>query len=67
MRDPTQGTACCAAGTTSVREHYTQMVWRGTTRIGAGKAVIASGPYKGLTVPVCNYTPRGNMIGQKPY
>jgi pathogenesis-related protein 1 len=47
--------------------HYTQMVWRGSTRIGAGKAVIQKGRYKGLTVLVCNYSPAGNMIGQKPY
>ncbi|MDF1853790.1 MAG: CAP domain-containing protein [Verrucomicrobiales bacterium] len=47
--------------------HYTQMVWRGSTQIGAGKAVIASGPYAGLTVLVCNYSPQGNVVGQKPY
>jgi uncharacterized protein YkwD len=47
--------------------HYTQMVWSATTRIGAGKAVVASGPLKGLTVLVCNYSPPGNLIGQKPY
>lgn len=47
--------------------HYSQMVWRGTTRIGAGKAIVTSGPLKGLTVLVCNYSPPGNVIGQKPY
>lgn len=47
--------------------HYTQMVWRGSTKIGAGKATIASGPYAGLTVLVCNYSPQGNVVGQKPY
>jgi hypothetical protein len=39
----------------------------GSNKIGAGKAVIQKGAYKGLTVLVCNYSPAGNMIGQKPY
>ena len=47
--------------------HYTQMVWSRTTRIGAGKAVIKAGPLKGWTVVVCNYDPRGNVRGQRPY
>lgn len=47
--------------------HYTQMVWRGSTQIGAGKAVFASGKYKGWTIIVCNYNPRGNMLGQPAY
>ena len=47
--------------------HYTQMVWSRTTRIGAGKAVIKAGPMKGWTVIVCNYDPRGNVRGEKPY
>jgi uncharacterized protein YkwD len=47
--------------------HYTQMVWLRTTRIGAGKAVIKAGPMEGWTVVVCNYAPRGNVRGEKPY
>ena len=47
--------------------HYTQMVWRGSTEIGAGKAVIQKGKMKGWTVVVCNYNPPGNMIGGKVY
>ncbi len=47
--------------------HYTQVVWSRTTRIGAGKAVIKEGPMKGWTVIVCNYDPRGNVRGQRPY
>ena len=39
--------------------HYTQMVWRATTKIGAG---IATGP-DGKTYLVCNYSPAGNMMG----
>ena len=47
--------------------HYTQMVWRGSTQIGAGKAVCKTGQYRGWTIIVCNYNPRGNMIGQPAY
>lgn len=47
--------------------HYTQMVWRGSTEIGAGKAIIRRGQMKGWTVIVCNYNPPGNMIGAKVY
>lgn len=47
--------------------HYTQMVWKGTTEIGAGYAVIRKGPYKGGLVVVCNYNPAGNLHGQKPF
>ncbi len=47
--------------------HYTQMVWKDTTEIGAGKAVIQEGDSKGKLVIVCNYNPRGNITGKKPY
>ena len=47
--------------------HYTQMVWKDTTEIGAGKAVIRKGEKQGWTVVVCNYNPSGNIPGQKPY
>ncbi len=47
--------------------HYTQMVWRGSTEIGAGKAIVQKGQMKGWTVIVCNYNPPGNMIGAKVY
>jgi hypothetical protein len=45
-----------------VTGHYTQMVWRTSTKIGAG---IASGPSG--TYLVCNYSPTGNFTGQKPF
>jgi pathogenesis-related protein 1 len=47
--------------------HYTQMVWKKSTKIGAGKAVIQKGDLKGYTVIVCNYDPPGNFAGEKPY
>jgi hypothetical protein len=46
--------------------HYTQMVWKDTTTIGAGKATIQGGKLKGWLVVVCNYDPPGNISGQKP-
>jgi pathogenesis-related protein 1 len=47
--------------------HYTQIVWKGTSKIGAGVAVVKKGKFKGLVVVVCNYDPPGNVIGEKPY
>lgn len=43
--------------------HYTQMVWRSTTKVGIGQATCASG----ATIIVANYSPMGNYMGQKPY
>src|SRR5215213_4257796 len=43
--------------------HYTQMVWRTTTKIGIAKAACPSG----ATIIVANYSPIGNYMGQKPY
>ena len=47
--------------------HDTQMVWKDTTAIGAGKATIQEGERKGWLVIVCNYDPPGNTAGKKPY
>ena len=47
--------------------HYTQMVWKKTTQIGAGYAIVKQGPFKGSLVIVCNYDPPGNYLGEKPY
>lgn len=59
----------CAPG--KVCGHYTQIVWRNTTRIGCGQATCSvNSPF--LSFPnwhfiVCNYAPPGNYIGQRPY
>jgi len=47
--------------------HYTQMVWRTTTHLGAGRATVQAGERKGWTIVVCNYAPAGNRRGQAAY
>lgn len=42
--------------------HYTQLVWKTTTKIGCGTAVSGNSVY--LT---CQYTPQGNIQGERPY
>jgi pathogenesis-related protein 1 len=42
--------------------HYTQLVWRTSTRLGCGIAHCGR-----TTVMVCNYSPSGNYIGKPPY
>jgi pathogenesis-related protein 1 len=43
--------------------HYTQMIWRNTTKVGMGRATCPSG----RVVIVAEYDPPGNYMGQKPY
>lgn len=46
--------------------HYTQIVWKNTTKVGAARWTFKS---KDRTVVfiVANYDPPGNFLGQKPY
>jgi pathogenesis-related protein 1 len=60
-KDYTYATNTCATG--KVCGHYTQVVWKATTEVGCGKAVCADN----TQIWVCNYTPAGNVVGQKPY
>lgn len=41
--------------------HYTQIIWRSSTRVGCALASNASDDYL-----VCRYTPVGNVFGQSP-
>jgi pathogenesis-related protein 1 len=61
-----RGTVVTADNTDAVG-HYTQMVWKATTTVGCGKAVMKRGAYEGFVVLVCNYSPAGNVTGQKPF
>lgn len=42
--------------------HYTQLVWRRTTRVGCGKTEC-----HGRIILVCNYAPPGNVVDEVPY
>ncbi|XP_022958838.1 basic form of pathogenesis-related protein 1-like [Cucurbita moschata] len=43
--------------------HYTQMVWRSSMRLGCARVPCKANSQ----FVVCNYDPRGNYIGEKPY
>ncbi|MGW0706640.1 pathogenesis-related family 1 protein [Streptomyces sp. NPDC002643] len=43
--------------------HYTQVVWRTSTRIGAAKTKCRNG----WTYVVANFDPPGNWVGRRPY
>jgi uncharacterized protein YkwD len=50
--------------------HYTQIVWRSSADLGCGITLCNSGsPFGGgaWTFVVCNYSPPGNWVGQRPY
>jgi pathogenesis-related protein 1 len=49
--------------------HYTQMVWRNTKEVGAAKWLIKSTGDGGWcrVIVFANYSPPGNMLGQKPF
>lgn len=43
--------------------HFTQMVWHESRQVGCAKAICADKSQ----IWACNYHPRGNYIGEKPY
>ena len=46
--------------------HYTQVIWAATTRVGCGR-VTCTRQSQQWTLVVCNYSPRGNVLGQPVY
>ena len=63
-------TNSCATG--KVCGHYTQLVWRGTARVGCARARCTTNSPFGASLStwdffVCDYEPPGNYTGQRPY
>jgi uncharacterized protein YkwD len=56
-------TGQCRDGNPDSCGHYTQIVWKNTTQLGCGTASHSQWG----KVWVCNYNPRGNFRGQRPY
>uniref|UniRef100_A0A0E0C257 SCP domain-containing protein n=1 Tax=Oryza meridionalis TaxID=40149 RepID=A0A0E0C257_9ORYZ len=52
----------CAAG--KVCGHYTQVVWRDSTNVGCAR--MRCDANRGVFI-ICNYEPRGNIVGRRPY
>ena len=55
-------TNTCEAG--KVCGHYTQVVWRKSTRIGCARVVCAAS--RGVFI-ICSYDPPGNFNGERPF
>ena len=51
--------------------HYTQVVWRDTRQVGCATAICdRNSPFSGASrwqLWVCDYSPPGNYVGQRPY
>nr|CAB3449766.1 unnamed protein product [Digitaria exilis] len=54
----------CSAPAGESCGHYTQVVWENTTRIGC--ATVTCNAQQGTFI-VCDYNPKGNFLGQRPY
>jgi len=69
VADYDYATNTCATG--KVCGHYTQVVWASSTKLGCGMAFCTTNsPFSGFpnwNFWVCNYSPPGNYVGQKPY
>ncbi|XP_030279511.1 peptidase inhibitor R3HDML [Sparus aurata] len=56
----------------SVCSHYTQMVWASTNRVGCAvrrcsNMYVFGSTWRAATLLVCNYSVKGNWVGEAPY
>jgi len=66
--DYTYATDSCTAGKQC--GHYTQVVWRNTLEVGCAKTLCTTLQGLGWSNAefwVCEYSPGGNYVGQRPY
>jgi len=47
--------------------HYTQIIWKDTTRVGCAMNIYKTGEYKNWYIVVCKYQTPGNYTGRYPY
>ena len=47
--------------------HYTQVVWRSSTKVGCGVTTCKSSKGYQNDIWICNYSPAGNFVGRAPY
>jgi hypothetical protein len=66
---PTGSNCLIVANVTKTCGHYTQVMWRATTKVGCGYATCpAPTGYTGTwNVVICRYGKSGNFIGQIPF
>lgn len=47
--------------------HYTQVVWRSSTKLGCGVSTCTNSMGLQTDIWICNYSPAGNFVGMAPY
>ena len=47
--------------------HYTQVVWRSSTKLGCGVSTCTTSQGAQTDIWICNYSPAGNYAGMAPY
>ncbi len=47
--------------------HYTQIIWKDTSKVGCAISKYKIGQYKNWYLIVCKYQTPGNYVGQTPY
>ncbi len=47
--------------------HYTQVIWKDTTKVGCAMSQYQTGEFKDWYIVVCKYQTPGNYLGETPY